>query len=144
MPLLARYLEKPPALWRHQPSLKSKIDRVAGEFGRALLELESRNFKQCKRRHKRLRQVVMRKRCPTSCAFSRLLKAETRKKPSPFEPKPLPGVITTFNSFSIQSNVCQLVMPSRVSTQRYGALVPPWTVNPALFAASRKIRALPM
>src|SRR5438270_2535418 len=118
MPLLATCLEKPPAPWRRQPSSKNKIDRVAEEFGPALLELESRNFKQCKRRHKRFGQAAKRKRSPTSCAFSRLLKAETRKKPSPLEPKPLPGVMTTFNSFSIQSKVCQLVIRLRVATQR--------------------------
>ena len=34
-----------------------------------------------------------------------------------FPPKPLPGVITTFNSDNIQSNICQLVRPAGVRTQ---------------------------
>ena len=85
-----------------------------------------------------------RKRRATSSALARLLKAEMRKKPSPLEPNPLPGVMTTFSSRNIQSKVCQLVLPAGVSTQIYGAFVPPCTPKPALVAASRKIRALPM
>ena len=53
----------------------------------------------------------------TSSALARLLKAEMRKNPSPFEPKPLPGVITTFESCRILSNACQLVTPFGVRTQ---------------------------
>ena len=53
--------------------------------------------------------LALRSRRATSSALARLLNAETRKKPSPLEPKPLPGVMTTFNSRSIQSKVCQLV-----------------------------------
>ncbi len=49
------------------------------------------------------------KRRATSSAFARLLKDEMRKKPSPLEPKPLPGVMTTFASFRILSKACQLV-----------------------------------
>ena len=44
----------------------------------------------------------------TSSTFSRELNAEMRKNPSPLEPKPEPGVITTFASCSILSNICQL------------------------------------
>src|SRR6185312_16438106 len=47
----------------------------------------------------------------TSSAFARLLNALMRKYPSPFEPKPLPGVITTFASPRILSNAPQLVTP---------------------------------
>src|ERR1022692_348660 len=57
------------------------------------------------------------KRRATSSALARLLKALMRKKPSPFEPKPLPGVITTFASLRILSNACQLVIPFGVRTQ---------------------------
>src|SRR5712692_8437587 len=53
----------------------------------------------------------------TSSAFSRLLKAETRKYPSPFVPKPLPGVITILISLSRRSNICQLVRLAGVFTQ---------------------------
>ena len=63
------------------------------------------HFKACKRR-------------ATSSAFARLLKAEMRKKPSPFEPKPLPGVMTTFASRKILSNACQLVTLFGACTQR--------------------------
>lgn len=48
----------------------------------------------------------------TSSTFSRELNAEMRKNPSPLEPKPEPGVITTFASCSILSNICQLSRPS--------------------------------
>ena len=53
----------------------------------------------------------------TSSAFSRLLNAEMRKYPSPSEPNPLPGVITTLSSWSIRSNIAQLVRPAGVPTQ---------------------------
>ena len=53
----------------------------------------------------------------TSSAFARLLNALMRKYPSPFEPKPLPGVITTLASLRILSNTCQLVTPCGVRTQ---------------------------
>src|SRR4030095_23486 len=84
------------------------------------------------------------KRRATSRAFSRLLKAETRKYPSPWAPKPAPGVITTFKSRSMRSNICQLVRPSGGFTQMEGAAMPPKHVMPALATASRRILALPM
>lgn len=46
-----------------------------------------------------------------SSALARLLKALTRKKPSPDLPNPLPGVITMLASFKMRSNACQLVTP---------------------------------
>src|ERR1039457_368117 len=82
------------------------------------------------------------KRRATSSALARLLKALMRKKPSPFEPKPLPGVMTTFASFKILSNACQLVMPVGVRTQIYGAFTPPKTFRPAFFAPLRRTAAL--
>ena len=66
--------------------------------------LEDHHFNSCNRR-------------ATSSALARLLKLLMRKKPSPFEPKPLPGVMTTFASFRILSNACQLVTPFGVRTQ---------------------------
>src|SRR5262249_50835545 len=45
----------------------------------------------------------------TSSAWARLLKALMRKKPSPLEPKPLPGVMTTWASRRILSKASQLV-----------------------------------
>ena len=57
------------------------------------------------------------KRRATSSALARLLKALMRKKPSPFEPKPDPGVMTTFASARILSNACQLVTSFGVRTQ---------------------------
>jgi hypothetical protein len=56
-------------------------------------------------------------RCATSSALARLLKALMRKKPSPFEPNPLPGVMTTLASPRILSKVCQLETPLGVRTQ---------------------------
>lgn len=53
----------------------------------------------------------------TSSTFSRLLKAEMRKKPSPCAPKPAPGVMTTRASCSILSKNSQLPMPLGVCTQ---------------------------
>lgn len=53
----------------------------------------------------------------TSSTFSLLLKAEMRKNPSPWEPKPAPGVMTTRASSSILSKNSQLPMPWGVCTQ---------------------------
>ena len=53
----------------------------------------------------------------TSSALARLLNALMRKNPSPLEPKPEPGVMTTFASFKILSNACQLVVLLGARTQ---------------------------
>ena len=79
----------------------------------------------------------------TSRAFSRELKAEMRKKPSPWAPKPAPGVITTCASCSILSKNSQLPMPPGVCTHTYGAFFPPHTFRPALRQASLRMAALP-
>lgn len=47
-------------------------------------------------------------RSETASAFSRELKAETRKNPSPWAPNPAPGVMTTWISFRILSKTAQL------------------------------------
>ena len=58
-----------------------------------------------------------RMRRATSSALARLLKAEMRKYPSPWEPNPLPGVMTTWAWVSIRSNISQLDNPLGVPTQ---------------------------
>jgi hypothetical protein len=52
-----------------------------------------------------------------SSTFCRLLKALRRMYPSPDTPKPLPGVQTTWHSFSSRSKNCQLVSVPGVFTQ---------------------------
>lgn len=53
----------------------------------------------------------------TSSTLARELKAEIRKYPSPAEPKPEPGVMTTCASPSILSNMSQELRPAGQPTQ---------------------------
>jgi len=46
------------------------------------------------------------------------------EKPSPLEPKPLPGVMTTFGASNFIQNACQLVSLAEWRTQDEGALRP--------------------
>ena len=55
-------------------------------------------------------------RSATASAFARELKAETRKKPSPWAPNPAPGVITTWISFKSLSKTAQLPNPDGALT----------------------------
>ena len=53
----------------------------------------------------------------TSSTFARELKAEIRKYPSPAEPKPEPGVMTTWASPNILSNMSHELRPAGQPTQ---------------------------
>ncbi len=53
----------------------------------------------------------------TSSTLARELKAEMRKYPSPAEPKPEPGVMTTWASCSILSNMSHELRPAGQPTQ---------------------------
>src|SRR6266849_8840111 len=89
--------------------------------------------------HALRRRVVI--RSTASSVSPREPNAVRRKYPSPVGPNPEPGMPTTCASARSLSKKSQEESRAGVRTQRYGALLPPWTVSPAPASPLRMIRA---
>ena len=90
------------------------------------------------------RQQFFRILSTASAMLSRLPKADRRKNPSRKDRNRFPGVPTTWHSVSSLSKNSHDESPPGVFSQMYGALTPPYTVNPAPFNPSRITLAFPM